>query len=241
MKPLTFLCARTGNKIDTGLDLDARRFASLPRETTELSCPHCAGPHLLAGVSAWLGELRLDQGWMLRTAMGEPRISPFLAALLSFALMFGAVAAMSELDFGSPLNLLAELGNGEWVELLQRAAREIGRRGGHGDDPDGNEVSQKASARTQTGRDCILGGGASSRWCGCSTMENVMTRLCLLACLTLAGSILLQHDIAAASQVSTNTRVAQDDNSGNAQTPDTAAAPDSGSSDDSKSPPEDKE
>ena len=45
--------------------------------------------------------------------MGEPRISPLLAAFLCFAFMCGAVAAMSELDFGSPLNLLAELGNGE--------------------------------------------------------------------------------------------------------------------------------
>ena len=45
--------------------------------------------------------------------MGEPRTSPFLAAFLCFVFMFGAVAAMSEMDFGSPLNLLAELGNGE--------------------------------------------------------------------------------------------------------------------------------
>ena len=45
--------------------------------------------------------------------MGEPRTSPLLAAFLCFVLMFGAVAAMFELDFGSPLNLLAELGNGE--------------------------------------------------------------------------------------------------------------------------------
>ena len=44
---------------------------------------------------------------------GEPRISPLLAAFLCFVFMCGAVAAMSELDFGSPLNLLAELGNGE--------------------------------------------------------------------------------------------------------------------------------
>jgi hypothetical protein len=76
-------------------------------------------------------------------------------------------------------------------------------------------------------------------------MENVMTRLCLLACLALAGSLLLQHDLAVAGyQASTNTRVAQDDNSGNAQTPE-AAAP-NGSGDDSNSPaddtpPQDKE
>jgi hypothetical protein len=48
----------TGNEVDTGLDLDAQSFAGLPRDTTELSCPHCDAPHVLAGVSAWLGELR---------------------------------------------------------------------------------------------------------------------------------------------------------------------------------------
>ena len=77
-------------------------------------------------------------------------------------------------------------------------------------------------------------------------MENVMTRLCLLACLALAGSLLLQPDIAVAGyQGSTNTRVAQDDN---AQVPDAAAAPDNGRgseangpADDTKSPPQDQE
>jgi hypothetical protein len=58
MAPLKFICPRSGNEVDTGLDLDAQSFASLPRETTELSCPHCDEPHLLAGVSAWLGERR---------------------------------------------------------------------------------------------------------------------------------------------------------------------------------------
>jgi hypothetical protein len=74
-----------------------------------------------------------------------------------------------------------------------------------------------------------------------------MTRPCLLACLALTASLLLQHDLAVAGyQAPTNTRVAQDDSSGNAQAPDTAAAPDNGSDDangpaDDKSPPEDKE
>ena len=57
MKPLTFLCPRTGNEVDAGIDLDAKSFASLIRDITELSCPHCPEPHVLAGVSAWLGEL----------------------------------------------------------------------------------------------------------------------------------------------------------------------------------------
>jgi len=57
MKPLTFLCPRTGNLVDAGIDIGAKSFASLIRDTTELSCPHCPEPHVLAGVSAWLGEL----------------------------------------------------------------------------------------------------------------------------------------------------------------------------------------
>ena len=28
---------------------------------TPFYCPHCDEPHLLAGVQAWLGELRADQ------------------------------------------------------------------------------------------------------------------------------------------------------------------------------------
>ena len=55
--PLKFMCPVTGIEVDTGFELDGRSFASLPREITVLSCPHCKKPHLLAGVSAWLGEL----------------------------------------------------------------------------------------------------------------------------------------------------------------------------------------
>src|SRR5262245_15298392 len=33
-------------------------FAGLPRKITTLTCPHCEQPHLLARVSAWLGELQ---------------------------------------------------------------------------------------------------------------------------------------------------------------------------------------
>ena len=52
-----FMCPVTGIEVDTGFELDGRSFASLPREITVLPCPHCKKPHLLAGVSAWLGEL----------------------------------------------------------------------------------------------------------------------------------------------------------------------------------------
>ena len=58
MAALNFMCPATGNVVDTGIDMDAASFASLPRDRTELSCPHCQKPHVLAGVSAWLGELQ---------------------------------------------------------------------------------------------------------------------------------------------------------------------------------------
>ena len=58
MAALNFMCPATGNVVDRGIDMDAASFASLPRDRTELSCPHCQKPHVLAGVSAWLGELQ---------------------------------------------------------------------------------------------------------------------------------------------------------------------------------------
>jgi hypothetical protein len=57
MAVLNFVCPRTGQQVDTGFDLDPASFADLPREITRLSCPHCDEPHLLAHISAWLGEL----------------------------------------------------------------------------------------------------------------------------------------------------------------------------------------
>ena len=38
MAVLKFVCPTSGNLVDTGLDMDARSFAGLPRERTELSC-----------------------------------------------------------------------------------------------------------------------------------------------------------------------------------------------------------
>jgi hypothetical protein len=58
MPPLKFMCPISGNAVDTGIDIDAASFASLPRDSTELSCSYCGEPHVLAGVSAWLGELQ---------------------------------------------------------------------------------------------------------------------------------------------------------------------------------------
>jgi hypothetical protein len=58
MALLKFNCPTTGHKVDTGVDLDAQSFAALPRAITLLACPHCADPHLLAHVQAWLGELQ---------------------------------------------------------------------------------------------------------------------------------------------------------------------------------------
>jgi hypothetical protein len=60
MGALKFLCPTTGNEVDTGIDLDPASFASLPREVTPLACSHCNQPHILAGVSAWLGERQLE-------------------------------------------------------------------------------------------------------------------------------------------------------------------------------------
>ena len=51
----------TGSEVDAGIDLDVQSFAALPRNITPFSRPHCDEPHLLAGVQAWLGELRADQ------------------------------------------------------------------------------------------------------------------------------------------------------------------------------------
>ncbi len=58
MPPLKFICPATGNEVDTGIDLDVQSFAALPRSITPFGCPHCAHPHLLAHVQAWLGELQ---------------------------------------------------------------------------------------------------------------------------------------------------------------------------------------
>jgi hypothetical protein len=60
MAALKFLCPKMGNVVDAEIDLDAASFARLPREDTRLACPHCEQPHILAGVSAWLGELQLE-------------------------------------------------------------------------------------------------------------------------------------------------------------------------------------
>jgi len=49
---------RTAGRYD--IDLDAESFASLPRDATTLTCPHCNQPHLLAGVQAWLGDIELE-------------------------------------------------------------------------------------------------------------------------------------------------------------------------------------
>ena len=57
MAVLNFMCPVTGRRVDTGLELDPKSFASLPRDSTELACPACEQLHILAGVSAWLGEL----------------------------------------------------------------------------------------------------------------------------------------------------------------------------------------
>jgi len=58
MAVLKFMCPVTGHHVDTGLELDVQSFANLPRDRTELACPHCDQPHILASVSAWLGELQ---------------------------------------------------------------------------------------------------------------------------------------------------------------------------------------
>jgi hypothetical protein len=52
-----FMCPTTGDIVDTRIDLDPASFASLPRDRSALSCLHCNKSHVLAGVSAWLGEL----------------------------------------------------------------------------------------------------------------------------------------------------------------------------------------
>ena len=51
----------TASEVDAGIDLDVQSFAALPRNITPFSRPHCDEPHLLAGVQAWLDELRADQ------------------------------------------------------------------------------------------------------------------------------------------------------------------------------------
>ena len=58
MAALKFLCPETGNVVDTEIDVDVTSFARLPREDTRLACLHCEQRHILAGVSAWLGELQ---------------------------------------------------------------------------------------------------------------------------------------------------------------------------------------
>jgi hypothetical protein len=55
MDPLKFICPRTGNQVDTGVDLDDDSFGNLD-DDTELSCPHCAETHRIGEVQSWLGE-----------------------------------------------------------------------------------------------------------------------------------------------------------------------------------------
>jgi hypothetical protein len=72
MAVLNFVCPRTGHQVDTGFDLDSASFADLPREITRLRCPYCDEPHLLANISAWLGEL-LPAGSIAGLANDEAR------------------------------------------------------------------------------------------------------------------------------------------------------------------------
>ena len=41
MAALKFLCPKTGDVVDTEIDLDTISFARLPSEDTCLACPHC--------------------------------------------------------------------------------------------------------------------------------------------------------------------------------------------------------
>jgi hypothetical protein len=78
MAALKFVCPGTGNDVDTGIDLDAKSFAGLPRDITTLSCPHCNEPHLLTGVQEWLGDIEFEHQYSL----GRSLLAPGLPKLL---------------------------------------------------------------------------------------------------------------------------------------------------------------
>jgi hypothetical protein len=44
-----------GKQVDTDIDLDENRFASL-QDATELRCPYCAETHRLDDVQSWIGD-----------------------------------------------------------------------------------------------------------------------------------------------------------------------------------------
>ena len=55
-----FVRPATGHRVETDIDLDAQGFANLPRDATTLACPQCDQPHLLAGIQAWLGDIKSE-------------------------------------------------------------------------------------------------------------------------------------------------------------------------------------
>jgi hypothetical protein len=61
MGTLVFVCPTTGHSVSTGVELDRATFKSLPRITTELSCPRCGHNHLLARVWSWLESVYPDE------------------------------------------------------------------------------------------------------------------------------------------------------------------------------------
>jgi hypothetical protein len=91
------------------------------------------------------------------------------------------------------------------------------------------------------GLDCNLTPVAHSQSMRLFTMESMMIRLLLVACLALAAILLLQSDISATGyQAHATTRVAQDE-SGKAQTAPAPSTSDTDSSDDSGTPAKDQE
>jgi hypothetical protein len=64
MGTFVFVCPTTGQHVSTGIEVDRASFKSLPRTTTEISCPRCRDNHLLSRVWAWLESEYPDRvGW----------------------------------------------------------------------------------------------------------------------------------------------------------------------------------
>src|SRR4249920_834655 len=60
MPLLRFVCPSTGQMVDTDIDLDAESFATLLRDATTLTCPHCSSAAPLGRRSsvAWRHRVR---------------------------------------------------------------------------------------------------------------------------------------------------------------------------------------
>jgi hypothetical protein len=61
---ITIMCARTGDFVSTGIEVDEERFKAYPPTVSRIRCPSCGSEHAWSKGRAWLtdGSDRLVRG-----------------------------------------------------------------------------------------------------------------------------------------------------------------------------------